>query len=83
MEHIRLLAQNDHGRGDPALSGYLAWREWAETQYKAGLRQDQCGRCGQWKFPQELASPVDRNTLQSKQGPVEGTTRVCQCCARV
>ena len=37
-------------RGDPPPNdeSYLAWEEWANVQYKAGLRQSQCGHCGKW-----------------------------------
>lgn len=34
-------------------SGYLDWHEWAEIQYKGGLRQSACPSCGRWLFPQE------------------------------
>jgi hypothetical protein len=83
MEHFHLLAQKDYQPGDVALSGYLAWHEWAEAQYKAGLSQCPCGRCGKWKFPEELSSLINRNTLQSRQGPVERVTTVCLSCAKV
>lgn len=39
----------------PPPEGYVAWHEWAEAQYKAGLRQKQCTVCGRWLFPQEQA----------------------------
>jgi len=41
--------------GDQPPTGYLAWHEWAEVQHRAGLRQKKCGRCGRWKFPQEMS----------------------------
>ena len=44
-------------RGDPPPNdeSYLAWEEWAQVQYKAGLRQSQCGHCGKWRFPVEMS----------------------------
>lgn len=33
--------------------GYMEWHEWADVQYKAGLRQRICPRCSKWRFPQE------------------------------
>lgn len=42
--------------GDPAPPGYLDWHEWAEIQYKGGLRQTVCPICAKWQFPQELST---------------------------
>ncbi|KQV83313.1 hypothetical protein ASC90_22095 [Rhizobium sp. Root1220] len=42
--------------GDPAPKGYLEWHEWARVQLRAGLRQQECGKCCKWKFPQELTA---------------------------
>lgn len=42
--------------GDQPPVGYCAWMEWAEVQHKAGLRQRQCVKCGQYRYPQEIAS---------------------------
>ena len=67
--------------GDQAPEGYLAWHEWAETQHKAGLRQKECGRCGKWKYPQELSDTVDSCEMQSRKGPVTLETPVCHACA--
>lgn len=39
--------------GDPAPSGYSAWHDWAEVQYKSGIRPAQCPACYRWFFPQE------------------------------
>jgi hypothetical protein len=50
-----ILEQETYKPGDQAPSGYLAWHEWAEVQHKAGLRQVQCGKCGLWRYPQELS----------------------------
>lgn len=67
--------------GDPAPEGYLAWHEWAEVQHKSGLRQKACGRCGKWRYPQELSDLHDRAQMQSRKGPVTLMTPVCVSCA--
>ena len=67
--------------GDQAPEGYLAWHEWAEVQHKAGLRQKKCGRCGKWKYPQELSSQVIHYFLRSRKGPVPKEKPVCNDCA--
>lgn len=67
--------------GDPAPEGYLAWHEWAEVQHKSGLRQKECGRCGKWRYPQELSDQHDRTQMQSRKGPVTLMTPVCVTCA--
>lgn len=54
-----------------------------EVQHKAGLRQKECGRCGLWKYPQELSDLVDRHEAQSRKGPVTIETAVCNNCAKV
>ena len=59
----------------------MAWHEWAEVQHKAGLRQKECGRCGRWKYPQELSDQHDRLEAQSRKGPVTVITPVCNKCA--
>lgn len=69
--------------GDQAPEGYLAWHEWAEVQHKAGLRQKECGRCGLWKYPQELSDLVDRHEAQSRKGSVTIETAVCNNYAKV
>ena len=72
----------DFKPGDQAPEGYLAWHEWAEVQHKAGLRQKQCGRCGKWKYPQELSDKTDKHTAtHKKKGPVKLETAVCLKCA--
>jgi hypothetical protein len=77
-----LLEQDDYKPGDPAPEGYLAWHEWAEVQHKARLRQKQCGRCGLWRYPQELSDQIDRVEMQSRKGPVMLVTAVCLKCVR-
>lgn len=44
--------------GDPAPEGYLDWHAWAAAQYRAGMRQFKCCRCGKWLFPQEQIDHV-------------------------
>ena len=68
--------------GDQAPEGCLAWHEWAEVQHKAGLWKKQCGRCGKWKYPQELSDNTDQYTAHhKKKGPVKLETAVCLKCA--
>ena len=75
-----ICEQPDYKPGDQAPEGYLEWHEWAEVQHKAGLRQKKCGRCGKWKYPQELSPTIDRVTMQSRKGPVIAATVVCTEC---
>lgn len=70
MQLIHLLVQPDFKPGDPAPSGYLAWHEWAEVQHKAGLRQAQCGRCGLWRFPQQLGPVADEFEARDRRSRV-------------
>lgn len=67
--------------GGQAPEGYLAWHEWVEVQHNAGLRQKECGRCGKWKYPQELSSQIDRYEAKSRKGPVTVEVPVCLKCA--
>ena len=71
----------DFKPGDQAPDGYLDWQEWADVQYKAGLRQKECGRCGKWKYPQELSDQIDTHEAKSRKGPVIVETVVCLNCA--
>ncbi len=75
-----LCTAGEYKAGDPAPAGYLAWHEWAEIQHQAGLRQKECGRCGKWRFPQELSDQWDRTNMQSRKGPVTLLTPVCLQC---
>ena len=82
-----ILEQATYKPGDQAPEGYLAWHEWAEVQHKAGLRQKQCGRCGLWRYPQQLSALVDRTEVTGlrKRQPFRRTleTPVCNDCAAV
>lgn len=59
-----LTVAGNYKPGDMPPTGYLDWHEWAEVQHKAGLRQVECGRCGKWRYPQELSDTTD--TLNGK-----------------
>ena len=76
-----LTVAGNYTPGSQAPAGYLDWHEWAEVQHKAGLRQTECGRCGKWKYPQELSNQTDRYEAQSRKGPVIVITPVCNNCA--
>jgi hypothetical protein len=76
-----LCTTPDFKPGDPAPEGYLAWHEWADVQHKAGLRQKPCGRCGKWRYPQELSEQVIRYQAKSRKGPVTLESPVCTQCA--
>ena len=79
-----ILEQAHYKPGDQAPDGYLAWHEWAEVQHKAGLRQKQCGRCGLWRYPQQLSAEVDHAELvmtrKRKSRRVTVETPVCNDC---
>jgi len=76
-----ILEQSDYKPGDPAPEGYLQWHEWAEVQHKAGLRQVECGRCGLWRYPQELSSEFDHSEAMIRKRPVKVISPVCLTCA--
>lgn len=77
---MHLLVMPSYKAGSQAPTGYLQWHAWAEVQHKAGLRQKQCGRCGLWRFPQQLSAATDKATLQSRKGPVTVETPICNDC---
>ena len=77
-----ILEQDTYKPGDQAPEGYLAWHEWAEVQHKAGLRQKQCGRCGLWRYPQQLSAEVMRWEAKTTRGKtVRQAEPVCNDCA--
>ena len=84
MKVACILEQAHYKPGDQAPEGYLQWHEWAEVQHKAGLRQKQCGRCGLWRYPQQLSTEVDRAELvltkKRKSRRVTVETPVCNDC---
>jgi len=52
--------------GSQAPEGYRQWHEWAEVQYKAGLRQTMCPGCKKFMFPQEVDE--HKNCLRDTTG---------------
>lgn len=62
-------------------SDYLGWRAWAEVQHKAGLRQQQCGKCGRWFYPQELSDKTIETTMyrdKLMQKPITVVLPLCR-----
>jgi hypothetical protein len=60
----------DFKPGDLPPDGYLAWHEWAEVQEKAGLKQVKCGKCGLFKYPQELSNETVTLRARTRLGAV-------------
>ena len=79
-----IISGVDYKPGDPAPhGGYLAMHEWAEVQIKAGLKQEQCGRCSKWFFPQELSDIIDvSHAITTRGKPITISDRVCLGCAQ-
>lgn len=76
-----LLAQHAYRPGDLPPEGYLEWHEWACVQWKAGIRQVECGRCGKWKTPQELSGATFTTcTTTYWAGTVVISHRLCTNC---
>ncbi len=72
---------HDWKAGDQPPEGYLDWHEWAEVQHKAGLRQKTCGRCGKWKFPQELSGANESTRLRDRYGKLTVVkSAICNQC---
>ena len=70
--------------GSKPPAGYVAWHKWAEVQYKAGLRQTRCGRCGLHRYPQEMSKQTvtHKATTHKYGGRVVVTTMpICNECA--
>ena len=64
-------------------SDYLGWHEWASIQQKGKLCQSQCGKCGLWRFPQELSEKTVehvgyRDKTMTK--PVKSLAKICNEC---
>lgn len=77
-----MLEQDTYKPGDLPPEGYLAWHEWAEVQFKAGIKQVQCGRCGLWRTPQELSAEVIEYEAKDRRGKaVTVREPVCSKCA--
>lgn len=76
-----MLIGADYKPGEPAPEGYLAWHEWADAQWRAGLRQVQCAGCGLWRFPQEMSGEVVRRGYRTNAGGViESAGPLCSTC---
>lgn len=71
----------DQPPDDP--NDYLGWHAWAAVQWKSGLRQKQCGKCGLWRFPQELSDQTVTTTMYTKRfrHEVKQVAPVCRKCA--
>ncbi len=67
MDNFHLLVMPDSKAGDLPPKGYLQWHDWAEVQYKAGIKQTQCPTCGLWCTPQELSSHKINWTLENNK----------------
>lgn len=78
-----LTIGGDYKPGDPPPTGYLDWHQWAEVQYKAGLRQERCCQCVKVFFPQELSDRIVINTPMNSRGEtVVVKSRICKGCDR-
>ena len=75
-----LLVADEYKPGDPAPEGYLAWHEWAAVQHKAGLRQEPCGQCGKWKYPQEISRHLEHKGRDGRGQEVIYKTALCCGC---
>ena len=64
--------------GDPPPDGYCDWHAWAETQYKAGLRQKRCGICSLLGFPQELSGKTVSGIDARKRRYVQPVCKKCE-----
>jgi hypothetical protein len=89
MAGIRIVSldnQREYQPGDPAPEGYMAWHEWAGVQHKAGLRQQRCGHCLLWKYPQELSDKTVTQTATTRKHGGQTVTRtspICRDCAEI
>lgn len=83
MRLIHLTVQQDYAVGSQPPEGYLAWHEWAEIQSKKGkLKQCECGKCGLWKFPQELSNETVATSAKDRFGrSVFIVSKICNKCA--
>jgi len=76
-----LSHSGEYKPGDPPPTGYNDWHEWAAVQHKAGLRQQQCGKCGLWRFPQEMSEEFSKWVARTRAGqPVQVIAPVCKEC---
>jgi len=84
MKLIHMTAQKDYDVGSQPPEGYLAWHEWAEVQSKKGkLKQCECGKCGLWKFPQELSNQTLTTSGKYRSGRVKIiVSKICNECVK-
>lgn len=80
----RIDVTPDFKVGDPCPDGYIARQEWAEVHLKAGLKQEQCGRCSLWFFPHQLSDQIDKCTAHTRCGnQVKIELVICLKCVTV
>lgn len=84
MQLIHMTVGQDYAVGSQPPEGYLAWHEWAEIQAKKGkLKQCECGKCGMWRFPQELSSETLTTVGKDRRGrSVVIVSKICNKCAK-
>lgn len=81
MTIVHILIMPTYKPGDPEPDGYLQWHEWAEVQWKSGLRQQQCAVCDRWYFPQSLSDKVLRWEGKTIFGQVvQQSAPICKAC---
>jgi len=81
MMCVCVLEQAEYKPGDQPPEGYLAWHEWAEVQWKAGIKQSQCGECGKWNTPQEMSEASGAFEAKDNRGRVVVMMRpICHKC---
>lgn len=69
--------------GDFPPNGYSDWHDWAAVQHQAGLRQKTCGKCGKWRFPQELSDKIIKYAAITRDGKtVQMESPICLQCHR-
>lgn len=78
-----VLVQAGYRPGDLPPDGYLAWHEWADVQRKAGIKQAECGQCGNWKTPQELSGRTITTAAKARCGQAVTIAQpLCHDCER-
>lgn len=76
-----LSIAGDYKPGDPPPAGYADWHEWAKVQDRAKLKQEPCGLCGLWRFPQEMGlTNVVGKAYTARGKEVRRRLPVCLAC---
>ncbi len=58
-----------------------AYKPGDQAPHGAGLRQEECGKCGKWKYPHELSGQKIKWTALKRGGrEVTGYLSVCNAC---